>query len=198
MKEKAKDRRVRKTQKAIKEGFASLMLEKSIQEISVRELTELVDINRSTFYLHYQDIYDLLLHIEDETIEEVSAMLDENLPVKTGDRPYLLFVGVLHYVSENEEQCKMLLSYNNSGTFLAKLSQVLSEKCFHNWLNNLQVTNEPHELEYFNEFLISGYIAIIRSWLNSGKKATPEELAQMMESMALYGIGFLDRKTNKM
>ena len=50
------DRRVRKTKSQLRAGLAQLMREKSIREITVKELVDKVDINRSTFYLHYSDI----------------------------------------------------------------------------------------------------------------------------------------------
>ena len=59
-----KDRRVRKTKTQLKAGLAGLLKEKGINEITVTELTEQVDINRSTFYLHYRDIYDMMEKIE--------------------------------------------------------------------------------------------------------------------------------------
>ena len=53
------DRRIRKTKAQLRRGLAKLLKEKTIKEITVKELVEEVDINRSTFYLHYTDIYDL-------------------------------------------------------------------------------------------------------------------------------------------
>ena len=52
------DRRVRKTRALLLQGLVKMMENHDIQDISVKELTELVDINRGTFYLHYDDIYD--------------------------------------------------------------------------------------------------------------------------------------------
>ena len=60
------DRRVRKTRAQLRQGLAELLKEKSIKEITVKELVEKVDINRSTFYLHYTDIYDMMEKIENE------------------------------------------------------------------------------------------------------------------------------------
>ena len=54
------DRRVRKTKAQLRAGLARLMQKKSIKEITVKELVDEVDINRSTFYLHYSDIYQML------------------------------------------------------------------------------------------------------------------------------------------
>ena len=64
------DRRVRKTRRQLREGLAHLLEEKSIRDIKVKELVEEVDINRSTFYLHYSDIYDMLKQIEEELFQE--------------------------------------------------------------------------------------------------------------------------------
>ena len=64
------DRRVRKTKSQLREGLARLMLQKSIKEITVKELVDEVDINRSTFYLHYTDIYQMLQQIEEDALEE--------------------------------------------------------------------------------------------------------------------------------
>ena len=58
--QKKTDRRVRKTKSQLKTGLAQLMREKSIREITVKELVDAVDINRSTFYLHYETMVDLL------------------------------------------------------------------------------------------------------------------------------------------
>ena len=69
-----KDRRVRKTKTQLKAGLAGLLKEKGINEITVTELTEQVDINRSTFYLHYRDIYDMMEKIENELIEKVHGI----------------------------------------------------------------------------------------------------------------------------
>jgi AcrR family transcriptional regulator len=197
MVEKTEDRRVRKTQKAIKEGFSVLMMKKNIKDISVRELTELADLNRATFYLHYQDIYDLQQHVEDEIIGEIGAMLDSYLPLKPGEQPYHLFVALLRYIVENENQCKMLLSTNNSSSFWDKMNRIVNEKCVQNWLQNFRVNSDRQEMEYFNAFLISGYIASIKYWLESEMKIKPEELAHIMEGMAMHGIGFLQMKNSK-
>ena len=60
----AEDRRVRKTKKAICDVFCELTKDKKLNEITIKELCAKADINKSTFYLHYRDIYDLAEMIE--------------------------------------------------------------------------------------------------------------------------------------
>ena len=67
------DRRVKKTKKQLRLALMHLMTQKSAKSISVRELAEQADINRSTFYIHYKDVNDLLLHLEDGRLSAVRA-----------------------------------------------------------------------------------------------------------------------------
>lgn len=69
MEEKVVDRRVRKTKRQLRLALMKLMADKSIKDISVRELAAIADINRGTFYIHYKDVYDLLSSLEDELAE---------------------------------------------------------------------------------------------------------------------------------
>lgn len=54
------DRRVMRTKTLLIHSLSTLMKQKNIKDITVKELCELADINRGTFYLHYKDIYDML------------------------------------------------------------------------------------------------------------------------------------------
>ena len=72
------ERRVRRTRAMILAGFIQLMQQKPVKDISVRELADLVDINRSTFYLHYTDIYDLLEQTENGLMDQFLAIIDKN------------------------------------------------------------------------------------------------------------------------
>ena len=79
--EKKTDRRVRKTKNQLRTGLARLMKKKNIGQITVKELVDDVDINRSTFYLHSSDIPSLLKEIEDDMIEEIERAILEH-PIK--------------------------------------------------------------------------------------------------------------------
>ena len=76
--QKKTDRRVRKTKTQLRNGLAMLMKEKSVGEITVKELVDQVDINRSTFYLHYPDISGLLYEIENDLAEEMERAIREH------------------------------------------------------------------------------------------------------------------------
>ena len=92
MNTKNDDRRVRKTKKALRKGLSELLLKKNIKDISVRELTDYVDIHRGTFYLHYRDIYDLYAQIEAETAQEVKGILERYTPEEVATLQKIMLV----------------------------------------------------------------------------------------------------------
>ena len=101
--EKKTDRRVRKTKNQLRTGLARLMKKKNIGQITVKELVDDVDINRSTFYLHYSDIPSLLKEIEDDMIEEIERAILEH-PIKIEkDTTYLFIEDLFRVLSDNRE-----------------------------------------------------------------------------------------------
>ena len=70
----AKDKRVRRTKKLLYHELAILMKEKSIDEITVTELTKRCHMNRSTFYLHYSDIHEMVRKAEDSIIGRMEVI----------------------------------------------------------------------------------------------------------------------------
>ncbi|WP_054637466.1 TetR/AcrR family transcriptional regulator [Thalassobacillus sp. C254] len=64
------DRRVARTRTLIRNTFAELIVEKGLDRVTIKDLTERADINRGTFYLHFQDKYDLLEQSEEKFLRE--------------------------------------------------------------------------------------------------------------------------------
>ena len=75
------DRRIKRTKKMLKDSLASLLMEKDINLITVKEIVDLADLNRSTFYLHYRDIYDMLTQIENDMVEEINNIEAKYPPI---------------------------------------------------------------------------------------------------------------------
>ena len=75
MSTEAVDRRVRRTRKQLRECLVTLLKQKKVQDITVRELTELADPNRGTFYFHYKDVFDLLEKTESELLDDFNQLV---------------------------------------------------------------------------------------------------------------------------
>ena len=72
------DLRVIKTKNLIYSTLIELMKEKSFEEIKVSDICEKALINRSTFYAHYEDKYELLVEFLNDLKEEFKNQLDKN------------------------------------------------------------------------------------------------------------------------
>ena len=109
--EKKEDRRVRRTKKLLTHGLIQLMKEKQVQDITVRELADLVDVNRGTFYLYYRDIFDMLDSIEQELFNQVNQLIaaHKGETVLTHTLPVLK--ELFRLVEENKELCQVLLGH---------------------------------------------------------------------------------------
>lgn len=79
MREETQDRRIKRTKMLLQKTLVDLMLEKEVGKISVKELTQKADVNRSTFYLHYLDIYDMLEQMENEFVETIQGFFHDFL-----------------------------------------------------------------------------------------------------------------------
>src|SRR5699024_1682454 len=116
--------RVEKTRRSIINGFLELRARKPLEKIRVRELCEKAQINKSTFYDHYRDVYDLAEQLEDEAIR---SYLDIAHP------EYVLtdVAGFVRELFASRLACERLLdilfSGNRSGLLVEKLAAGLTE-----------------------------------------------------------------------
>ena len=166
------DRRIRKTRAVLKSSLLSLMKEKSVKHITVKELCDKADINRGTFYLHYTDVFDMLEQIEDDMFRELDEFIDKQDDVLNEE----LFREVFIFVKNNNEFCQVMLSDRGEIAFTKKLIKFLHSK----FTNHFGDTNAA---EHYFSFMVFGVLGIIESWLNNGMKETPEEMAKICSNI---------------
>lgn len=193
LKNRKMDRRVRKTRHQLRQGLAKLMLEKSIKEITVKELTELVDMNRGTFYLHYKDIYDMVEQLENEIMTEFREILEATPGQELLEGLLPLFTRIYTYLAENADLCAVFLGENGDIAFVEKIKGIIYDKCFRTWAVRYTDT-DPQKFEGFYAFVVGGHIGLIQNWLKTGMKESPEEIAALAEEMVRCGIGCLQSR----
>ena len=177
------DRRVKYTMSLLKSTLIEMMEDTHISQISVKKLCEKADVNRSTFYAHYTDVYDLLRQIEDELFEYLTAFLseqdiDERLPVSEAK-----LTQILSYVSEDDKTLFVLLGGNSDIAIQRDIIQFLGVTSLQ---ANIDVS-EPY-LKYINLFCIHGCISVIQKWLQEGMKEPVEDIAKLLYKMLTEGV----------
>ncbi|MDD3370090.1 MAG: TetR/AcrR family transcriptional regulator C-terminal domain-containing protein [Lachnospiraceae bacterium] len=186
------DRRVQKTKKALRKSLSVLLAKKNIQAITVKELTNLADVHRGTFYFHYKDVYDLQEQIENEILEEIKGIFDAHPPDENHDKVLSMLTVFNQYLYKNAEICHLFINGNGNYNFCDKLRMMIKDEYLHKWIENLSKKSSGEDLEYFCDFIMAGYIAVVGRWLAGRMQITPEELTLKMQHMALEGIGFLN------
>lgn len=178
------NRSVRNTKKKLREGLLRLMADKPINEISVKELTELVDVNRGTFYFHYTDIYDMLRKIEDEFFLSFRDTMARAV-ARESAFPYL--EAIFSFLEQNREFCKIMLGPNGDMQFVEKIKAQVDERCAHIW-RALSPEADPARYEMYNAFIINGCIGIIQKWLDDPERSGPEEISQLAATIILASV----------
>lgn len=168
------DKRVIRTNKAIKEAFLKLLSKKKYENITVQDIANEAFINRNTFYLHFIDKEDLLEKYTDECLDELLTCIDENI-IQEYDEQYIYSMTkkLFDTIEKNTDFYHIMMIDNNSSYFTEKLAFVLENHIFSN-INN---TNE--EMQFYVKFLINGFIGVIRWYLKNGNFSS-EKLSRFL------------------
>ena len=133
-KEETIDRRIRKTRRLLRECLTALLKEKKVQDITVREIADMADINRGTFYLHYKDVFDLMEQIENGLLKELEDMLNHHQAQDLLSRPSLIFAELYPLVQDNADIVSILIGENGDLNFVNRLKHIVREKCLKDWM----------------------------------------------------------------
>jgi hypothetical protein len=167
------------------------MLEKKTNKITVTELTELADVNRSTFYLYYKDIYDMIEKIENEMLSEFMKAIQDKAITEGGyDNVLSFMIFVFEFVRENADMCQILFSHDGDNAFLNKFKDAILEA-------QPPVMNHLTGIEsrYFMPFAISGCIGAIQQWFEDDMNVPPEEIAVFVIELITKGVKSLSIQT---
>ena len=188
--QKTQNRSILRTQSILKDGLTELMKKKPIQKISVKELTDFVNLNRGTFYLHYKDIYDLIEQLENDLLDEfieINQTYDVN---ELNGRPFPLMLDLFTFLENHAEFVSILLIDNREQHFVEKLENLIRERCLNDWIVVFSKAT-PDLCDIYSSYVLSGCVGILKNWFENGRKQTPEELARHTENILLHGLDIL-------
>lgn len=186
---KTDSRSVRRTKERLRQGLTELLKTKPVKRITVREIADLVDINRGTFYLYYKDIYDLVEQLETEMFEEFNEIV--RLKESNGGPPSPVMTDIFQFLKKNADLCIALIGPNGDLEFVNKLKDLVRDRCLYYW-TKIYHAKSTRYFEHFYAFFIYGCIGMFENWLKSGTKESPEEMAAMLDNMIMNGVKALD------
>ncbi|MDR0586428.1 MAG: TetR/AcrR family transcriptional regulator [Treponema sp.] len=185
------DIRVRFTRKALQDSLLALMKEKSILDITVKEICGTAGISRPTFYTYYKDQYDLLRQIEEQTLIEAEKIIFS--PINTagksgGLEAAVILQGLLQYIADNSNSIQVLLSENGNSGF--------QKKFFRRGAGNIRrlteaagVASQDKAARYGFVFMIGGMLTLVQEWLKNGMDAPVPEMVKVLIRFTREALG---------
>jgi AcrR family transcriptional regulator len=180
------DRRVRYTRMVLKQSLISLLERKSIEKITVKEICERAELNRSTFYAHYSDPYDLLRQIEDELLSELDTHLKRLNFISSETETFQLMKTIFEYIVANADLCRALMGEYGDIAFQKQIMMIIQEQRMVEWEHRREF--DPEIVQYATLFGVSGSIGVIQKWLQSGMKKTASEMAEFIFKLMYQGL----------
>ncbi|MBE6751659.1 MAG: TetR/AcrR family transcriptional regulator [Ruminococcaceae bacterium] len=188
----ANDRRVKRTKKLLRDSLFSLLQEKSINEITVTELTDVADINRATFYFYYTDIFDMLDQIQNEAYDLFEDVLQGAEDCVSTPETFVKYVeNILIFCKQNPAIARFVITreYNNNKV-LTKIKKLLAK--------NVPVAREQYAQDdprrFILNFALNSLTGTVVDWMDDGMVISPNVMAEFIADMYISGSLFAKSK----
>lgn len=173
------DNRVRYTKMVLQQALLKILQNKHIDKVTIKELCEEAKVNRGTFYLHYATPNDLLMEIEQQFIDENMAMFS---PYFDGgyETSYMasLFAGIL----KNRDLCRIIMGKNGNPRFIERIQKMIRPYVVDGWCKEFPKYDRM-DLDYVYDFVFSGSMRLILSWIDDNHGLSTEELANRLDRL---------------
>lgn len=143
-----------------------------ISNISVSELAAKALVNRSTFYLHYNDIQDVAAEIESEIAESIYSYIDDFNADDIHSSIYSLFVKLTNRLEENQSMKRYIIFSTNSNHIVNKVKKIFVEKTKKSIMSSLNLSEK--DIEYPLTFAAAGIIDCYIKWVREDSSTSLE------------------------
>ncbi|MGI8387627.1 TetR/AcrR family transcriptional regulator [Robertmurraya sp. P23] len=167
------DRRITKSQVAIKNALIELMSEKSFDNITIQDISDRADVNRGTIYLHYSDKFDLLDKIMEEHINNMSNYCDEAAEIDFIEST----VHCMEYFESNYLFFSTMLASEGAPYFRSRFLQFNIEE-FKKDVDVTKGKNAGQNEEVLVQFVANAYVGLVEWWLKNGMPYPPRAMAK--------------------
>ncbi len=170
------NQRTRLSKKLFQNAILELLEEKGgIEKISVRELCDRAELNRSTFYAHYTEPREVLQEAEDEILTETAGHIKKiGAQMKGGGKEFIS--SFLRYVRDNDRVFRVLLVTAADPAFKSRFMQL----SLLSLVEHMQLTMDDEKQQYIYSYLLNGSFGILTQWIRSDYAAAVPELVELL------------------
>lgn len=166
------DGRIRYTKMILKQTFLKLLENTPLENMTVKELCAAAEINRATFYRHYDDCYDLMDEIESEMLDDLKKLIAEQDSRNTLQK-------MLAKIKENKKLYCLLCS-DKGDRYLSEKIIIVCYKQINLNMQKLFPNFTSTQREWIYRFIAKGCGGILELWINNGAKEPSEKVADFM------------------
>lgn len=184
-----------KAEKSICYSIMKLMETQHFEKISVTDIVKQAELGRSTFYLHYENKYDLIEAIEDKAfygfikiLEKMRRLGPTEFHKYVSGGFYPLFVEYFSYIGKNYYEFKLFFSDNYASGFINRLSRIITKeriKTINTWYKtDISIMNiYPKEKYYREEILSSLYTTTFSIWIKNNMDLKEDKMAEILTNI---------------
>ncbi len=176
------NRSVRNTKKRLRESLLRLVARKPLRLVTVKEITQDADVNRSTFYFHYQDVNAMVREMEENFFRDFTCALDA-IEQKSHDSITIL----VKCLEAHMDLCRIVLGRNGDMSFAEKMKEIVAQKCSTIWMEAVPGMDE-HAADMLDEFLIGGVFSTLQAWVRDENRESAEQLSEVLNRLIFDGI----------
>ncbi|GAB3064670.1 TetR/AcrR family transcriptional regulator [Salinicoccus sesuvii] len=182
----SKSSRKEETRKNLLDAFWSLYIEKPIEKITVRDITDLAGYNRGTFYTYFSDVYEVLEIQKAALMPTEDMLIDPLKELRNNDGKIQESInGVSEYLKDHGERIAILLGPGGDPKFTHELKARV-RGIIMNFVRELNI-RETEEYEYLIEYHVSGMINMYQLWVENESNISEETLKQLYERISHEG-----------
>ena len=186
---KATDRRVLRTKKNIRQTFLQLLSEKSLTQLTVKELSEQADINRKTFYMYYSNIEEILSELEDELVQKLVLVFEKELFEREIFDSYSFFENLNLAIQGDIELYRTLNHSDLLPHLILRAKNALIDVFFRKY--NIPADSDSERYILYAEYAASGILSMYTKWFSNDFHMSLEELTKTAAEITLYGFQHL-------
>lgn len=187
------DRRVRKTKNAIKQAFIKLLAEKELERITIQDITTLADVNRGTFYLHYEDKYILLSDLEDDILASLAdeigtsklVMQDSNLEDFAKNFSKKILKNIILHIQKDIDFYLVIFKLDRKSQLEDKISELMYANMVKIISNKQKISGIP--IDYFHSYVSGATISFIKHWVQDNNRMEPNIVADHLFKIIFNG-----------
>lgn len=177
------DLRVTKTKKLLYETLISLMEEKSFEEIKVSDICKKALINRSTFYSHYSDKYELFMELINTLKLSLFNSLNTNINNVNTREYFIELINILLNHIDDKKNIYYSILINNRNSIITDIILDVVSKDINSRITNDKISTNNIPTEIVSKFYLGAVISIGIEYLESKNKYSKEDMIKYIDKL---------------